>query len=113
MSAPIRARLGELIETQLEAASPNTSAALRAYVLLGFAATGVDMAPFDQEIRRTAAAGISPNVRAALDRIQSERPTGVLQASYALPPSIEAAPDQGRDLLEELLDPFMSAGVEV
>ena len=115
MTAPIRARLGPAIESQLALASANTSAALRAYVLLGIAATGQDMAPFRREIARALAEELAPEVLAALASLGGGR-TGVGQVTYNLPPTAMDAGGRGLDdypAAEELADPFLAGLVEV
>jgi hypothetical protein len=106
MTTPIRARLGELYQQQLDEAGVNTSAALRAFVLLGMAAAGVDMRPFRREIARTLAEDLSAGVLAALERLDLDRPS---PAPPALPlPQVD---DPGARDGEE--DPFLSVGLDV
>jgi len=114
MTAPIRVRLGELIETQLAHAGANTSAALRAYLLLGFASASVDMTPFRRDIQRSLAENLPPELLAALAALVGSRPTGVGQVSYTCrtatittPPPDDIAPDD----LDA--DPFADVGVDV
>lgn len=103
-AAPIQFRPGPALDAQIGRAGPNTSAVLRAYVLLGMAATGMDMAPFRKEIARATAEDLAPEIVAALARCT----TGVVQVSYTLPPSV-ADP-----MVEEIdADPFMAGLIEV
>jgi hypothetical protein len=110
VSAPIRARLGALYEQQLDAAGANMSAALRAYLLLGMAAAGVEMTPFRREIARSLSDDLAPEVLAALAQI------GLSRAAVAAPAPaerecVEPPADTAQDALEA--DPLLAVGLDV
>lgn len=101
-AAPTRVRLGPAIEAQLAAAGPNLSAAMRAYLLLGFAAAGVDMAPLRREVARAAAEELPAGVLAALGRLGLGGP----------PLGRESISTPIRDEIDDS-DPLMSVGFAV
>lgn len=100
---PITFRLPEEYVQALAAASENQSGAARAYLLLGFAAAGIDMAPFASEIRRALAEAQAPHILEALWLLLGDaRPESIIlpeaHSSILLP-----APDD---------DPLASIGIE-
>lgn len=107
MSAPFRARLGPLVEQQLvEGCRSNASAALRAYLLLGMAATGISMQPFQRDIRRALAEDLAPAIERALRQLLdgSDRP-GVLEQRFVV--SSGASLDEADDG-----DPMLRVGMD-
>lgn len=103
---PLRVRLGELYQAQLDQASTNTSAALRAFLLLGFAAAGVDMRPLQREVRRALAEDLPAAVVKALRLLLdgSDRPGMLDQIIF---PSA-APPAEVQEL--DGADPLLSVG---
>lgn len=102
MTPPIRARLGDQLEAQIaQACSTNTSAGLRALLLLGLGAAGVDMRPFQREIRRTLAEDLKPSVDRALRQLLdgSDRPAVLDQLFIPAAPPLETLEQPAGDPL--------------
>lgn len=97
LSAPLRMRVTQQMHARVAAAGPNTSAAIRAYVLLGMAAAGEDLAPFRAELAALLAEELSQTILAALERTRSatelaisklaleQCPTPVSQNTHSVP----------------------------
>lgn len=104
MSAkPCRLRLSPALRALVEAASPNTSAAQRALLLLGASLVGYDLSGCRADLGRLLGEELDPRVRAAIDALYGyrepgvgvpphSRPTTDLHASHQAP---TAVPPQG------------------
>ncbi len=100
-AAPASFRLGAHFLAQIAQAGGSQSAAARAYLLLGFAAAGVAMAPWRREIARCLAEDLAPEVLDALRAIDIRSPAASAEPSLPfLPP-----PDDS--------DPLLSVGFRV
>jgi len=102
MSAIVRARLPDAYVQALAAAKGDGSAVLRAYLLLGFAAAGVDLAPFQGEIQRGALRGVPTELLSAVQAALAGCGTDVAQVWHTV---------ERPEPLE--LDPFANIGIEV
>lgn len=107
MATPtITARLSALYQQQLGQGATDKTTALRAYLLLGFAGSGVDMRPFQREIQRLLAEDLAPEVERALRGVLdgSDQPAAL---ELLIPqPALEDAP------AEDGGDPLLSVGMD-
>jgi hypothetical protein len=69
LDVPLRVWISRRMRDELVSAGPSTSAATRAYLLLGMAAAGVDLGPFRGEV----AALLGEELLAALERCWAGR----------------------------------------
>jgi hypothetical protein len=73
LDVPLRVRISRRMRDELASAGFSTSAATRAYLLLGMAAAGVDLGPFRGEVTALLGEELAPELLAALERCWAER----------------------------------------
>ena len=105
MSAPLRVRLSQPLQTALGRVGGNASAATRALLVLGLHAAGYDVTGLRRDVALLLAEELDAPVAAALAALAEGRRTGVGQVSYT--PEVEPAP------IVALADPLGAIGIEV
>jgi hypothetical protein len=68
LDVPLRVRISRRMRDELVSAGPSTSAATRAYLLLGMAAAGVNLGPFRGEVAALLGEELAPELLVALHR---------------------------------------------
>lgn len=113
---PCRFRLSPALRALLASASPNTSAALRALLLLGAHAAGYDLTPYRADLGRLLGAPLAAPIQHALTTLATDGRTAVGHLSYRCPTSDLPIPDRPPTLPvaeETPHDPFSTLGLEV
>lgn len=109
MSTPFRVRLSDAMARALTEVAPgNSSAALKALVLIGLDAAGYAIADLELERCRLLAEPLSPLVMQAIKALECR--TGVGHLSYTSPATEEQV-EQERVVGDS--DPFAAIGIEV
>ncbi|MBK9711574.1 MAG: hypothetical protein IPO81_09660 [Kouleothrix sp.] len=112
MATPtVTARLGDLYQAQLTRAAPDKTAALRGYLLLGFAGSGVDMRPYTREIQRLLNEDLAPELEAALRRLLDSRVAAAPAGRCEDAPAVLELPAFAPERFEEA-DPLLSVGMD-
>ncbi len=121
---PLRLRISPALQRLVTGASPNTSAGLRALLLLGAHAAGYDLGDCRADLGRLLGEEFAPPLRSAVEALYQrsqgpgsgpgpvgqptyERPTDVLPPPE--PPSIAAEPSHD----DREADPLAGVGIEV
>lgn len=112
-AAPTRLRLSPALQRLVAGVSPNTSAGLRALLLLGAAAAGYDLGDCRADLGRLLGEELAPQVRTAVEALYPGGRTAVGQTAYARPtaglqPEMPPAPALPLDD-----DPLAGVGIEV
>lgn len=112
-AAPTRLRLSPSLQGLAASVSPNTSAALRALLLLGAAAAGYDLLDYRADLGRLLGEELAPQVRTAIEELYPGGRAPVGQPAYGCPTAVLPSETPHAPALPLDTDPLAGVGIEV
>lgn len=113
-AAPTRLRLSPALQHLVTGVSPNTSAGLRALLLLGANAAGYDLGDCRADLGRLLGEELAPPIRSAVEVLYQHGRTPVGQPTYERPTDVLHPPEAQPAVLSPTDDdPLAAVGIEV